>query len=139
MAMVALLQGASFREAGRIIGCDHKQITKWLRNDENFLRVFQYSLFRRGIDYQTIADGLAGATEATEPRWNPKAERWEHFPDNKTRLRAAETLCKLLDLYPKTARAAGLEGQIQIAVITNFGSDDREQEGEFVVDVPSAP
>lgn len=123
------------RKAAAATGATENAIRKMLdgRRSNELRRAFQLTLELAGLDVHSIARGIVLASRAVEPKWNPKAERWDYFPDHKTRLAAQRHATRLQELEPPRERAGGGGGATAVAAVfvTNVGSGQGGRRGAY--------
>ena len=71
------------------------------------------ALREAGVDERLIAKKLKEQLEAKQPRWNPKRNVFQLFPDHSTRLAALREILRLFGAYPSEDE----EGQGNITLI----------------------
>lgn len=134
-----IFKGQKLRDAARAAGMNLHTANNVLRNLNDkpqsieFQRLFRALLLQEGLDAFAITRQIRFSLQSTEARWNTALSQWDHFPDNKSRLRAAEILAKLHALMPKEDRQ---QAAVKVEIYTNLDSPQEEaQSSNFEIEV----
>jgi hypothetical protein len=92
------------------------------RRTPEFRRFFQLKLEAAGADINKVVKVKVDALDADEYKWNPKEEKFDDFPDHRTRLRASQDVTKLLEMEPP--KSDGISVGVAIKFETNLGSGE---------------
>ncbi len=92
------------------------------RRVPEFRRLFQLKLEMAGGDMNRIIQVQVEALGAEEHKWNPAEEKFSHFADHRTRLRAAQHIQQTLELNPP--KADGINIAVGIKFETNLGDGE---------------
>ena len=102
----AVLTTGNYAEAARQAGCSAVYVRNLMKghgdHSADFRRAFRQLLETEGLDYGSIASMSKLLFHSVEPKWNPKKECWDFFPDNRTRLGILRHLTKLREIDPPT-------------------------------------
>lgn len=135
----ALMMGKNFADAARLAGCSQthvKQLVKGFGNvNQDFRRAFQLMLEVEGLDFYSLVKMAKLLLYAQEAKWNPQKERFDYFPDNKTRLGTLRHLTKIRDLDPVTVNNLPAPAA-QVVILTNVSGDaePKDAPGVFTID-----
>lgn len=92
------------------------------RRIPEFRRCFQMKLEAMGASIDKIIQVKVGALDADEQKWNPAEERFNAFPDWRTRLRASQDVAKLLEMEPPKDDSVNVG--VAIKIETNLGDGE---------------
>jgi hypothetical protein len=135
----ALLLTGNYAETARLAGCSYSYVRRLVKGhgggNEDFRRAFQMMLETEGLDYYSIVRMAKLLLYSEEPKWNPKTEEWDSFPDNKTRLGMLRHLTKVRELDPPTANNFPQPVTV-VNIETNVGGDaqPRDAPGSFTIE-----
>jgi len=136
-AIEALAGGHNVAAAARIAGIPKTTLQAKLegRITPQFRRGWQKLLHHKGLTLVKIAEKAAELLEAKDRKWNPSAEKFDEFPDNRTQLATVRFAATQLGMDPpKEAPAAAGGGGPTFIFNTNLGqSDGRESSADYVL------
>lgn len=92
------------------------------RRTPEFRRAFQVMLEAGGADLMTVARVIGEALRANDYKYHSALEDFVHFPDHRTRLRAAQTATKLLELEPPNGY--GVQIGVGVQIKHNLGAGE---------------
>lgn len=129
---------SSFSEVAREVGCSSSYVRNLVKGHQApwFRQAFKWLLYEAGLHPAQVVAGMVEATQAVEHKWNHETKSWDQFPDYRTRLKANETLAKLLELDPPKEKGGAATAALQVNIQTNLGNGTPvERPGHFTVAV----
>ncbi len=138
IAMKALLEGKSYREASSLAGYARPHHVKEVLRPNNpdgksFRAEWARVMDRAGLSDGKLLRPINDALFAKNPRWNNKTQRWDQFADHPVRLKAAEMGLNLKGRFPKGDTAGPM---VAVAIYTNLEDEAEHVLGadEFVIE-----
>lgn len=132
-----LMRFGNFEEAARANGISAERLRTRLAGKQSrgkqdnklFREAWKELLHIEGLDLLSVVRIMKLQLYAREPKWNPGLKRWDYFPDNKTRQRAAAWLAKMHGVEPTRAASQKAKGEapVQVHLHTNVGAGEAPQ------------